>query len=203
VFLGDALGDAPQDGARSPRGGADPGAELLQALLAGRDVGWARGRMELCAQSLGHRSALGDPRGPGASTRLRAALHEREPFLPCRLLVPAERAAQYFDLPGGCDELLRFGRVRARATTALRTFAPSALAPDGLAWPQLVRAEDDRACHELLTAFGARTGAPLLLHATLALRGFPMARTAADCVDVFRRSALGRLVVEDRVYDAE
>jgi carbamoyltransferase len=203
VFLGDALGDAPRDGARPLRDGADPGAELLQALLAGQEVGWARGRMEFCAQGQGHRAVLGDPRGPGACARLLAAIHESEPFLPCRLLVPAERAAEYFALPTGCEELFRFARVRAPATAALRAVAPSAIAPDGLAWPQLVRAEDDRDCHGLLTAFGERAGAPLLLHATLALRGSPMARTAADCVDVFRRSTLGRLVVEDQVYDAQ
>ena len=86
------------------------------------------------------------------------------------------------------------------ATEALRRHAPSAVRPDGTAWPLLVDGERDPDFHRLLTGFGEASGAPLLLHATFGLRGSPIVRIEGDAFDAFQRSSLDALVVEDRLY---
>jgi carbamoyltransferase len=144
---------------------------------------------------------LCDARAPDAREKLLAAVQQHEAFMPCRIAVTAERAADYFDVPGGCELALRFALLDAKAREPARAAAPSALMRDGMAWIQIVDRASDPEFHRLLEAIGSTTGAPLLLVSTLNLRGVPMARSEADAVEVFRRSSIDALVVADRIYE--
>ena len=75
------------------------------------------------------------------------------------------------------------------------------LAADGSCVPQLVDRDADPEFHALLTAFGARTGLPVLLSSSLDLRGDPPARGETEARGVLARSGLDLLVVENRLYD--
>ena len=200
AFPGEGIDDPGADAA--PRLEAGQAAlELARRLLAGQCVAWVRGRMELGSESLGHRSLLADPRAPDAGARLLGSVQRSEPYLTARLLVPEDRAAEFFDLPPGAAWPLRFAQLRVPATAATRHFAPGAVRADGTARPQVVHAGEDPELHRLLTAFGAEAGAPLVMHATFKLRGMPMVRTRTDALEAFGRSALDCLVVEDRLYE--
>jgi carbamoyltransferase len=144
---------------------------------------------------------LADPRPENARNLLLQTVQHAEPYLPTRLAVPEEAAAEYFELPSGGSACVRFAKLFVPATEKLKQFAPSAIRPDGSAWPQIVRAADDPAFHKLLIEFGKATGAPLLLHDTFSLRGSPIVRVEGDAHDAFQRSSLDCLVVEDRVYE--
>lgn len=202
AYLGMGIERRPEEGAQDLE---DPIATLRERLLRGERVAWVRGALELGVRSLGHRSLLADPRasdegGGDARTRLLEAVQHGEPYLPITVAVPAERAAEYFELPSGADEPLAMGQLVLPATEALRRHAPSAVRPDGTAWPLLVDGERDPDFHRLLTGFGEASGAPLLLHATFGLRGSPIVRIEGDAFDAFQRSSLDALVVEDRLY---
>jgi carbamoyltransferase len=144
---------------------------------------------------------LADPRAPDAGARLLGSVQRSEPYLTTRLLVPAERAAEFFDLPPGAEWPLRFAQLRVRATEATGRFAPGAVRGDGTARPQVVHAGEDPELHRLLTAFGEQAGSPLVLHATFKLRGMPMVRTRTDALEAFGRSGLDCLVAADRLYE--
>lgn len=196
-YLGMTIERHPEDGARDLE---DAGKTLLARLVDGQRVGWVRGKLDFGVHSLGHRSLLADPRPEQARSALLETVQHGEPVLPIRLAVPAERAADYFELPSGGESPLRLAKCFAPAKESLKQHAPSAVRPDGSAWPQLVHADEDPEFHALLTAVGEATGAPLLLHATFGLRGSPIVRIESDAFEAFQRSSLDCLIVEDRMY---
>jgi carbamoyltransferase len=198
AYLGMGIERRPEDGAQDL---ADPLAALLERLLRGERLAWVRGALELGSHSLGHRSLLADPRPADARTRLLECVQHGEPYLPIQVAVTAERAADFFELPSGAELPLRLAQLMLPATAELARAAPSAVRPDGRAWPLVVDAGRDPDFHGLLTSFGAASGAPLLLHGTFGLRGSPIVRIEGDAVDAFRRSSLDGLVVEDRLYE--
>lgn len=197
--LGEALHELGEDGARTLE--RDPADELAERLARGERVAWVRGRMDFAPESLGHRSLFADPRGADARGRLLGSLRQTESFRPCRVALREDAAARFVDLAPGALAAARRAQLVAPAREALRALAPSAVAPDGVAWPHVVAREDDPELWTLLARFEERSDCPLLLHATLAPRGAPMVRTEGDAVDAFRRSELDALVVEGRLYE--
>ena len=201
--LGEGIHTTGEEGARA-LGGADAVAdELVRRLAAGEAVGWVRGRLEYGLESLGARSLLADATNAAACDRATREVRQDESFLPPRLAVAAERAGELFELPEGAAWPLVFGQVSVAAKNGAAEALGGALHVDGRAWIHLVERERDPVFHRVLEATGARTGVPVLLHATLHRRGAPPPRNEHDAVELLKRSSLDALVVEDRVYDPE
>lgn len=173
---------------------------MVDALVDGRTVGWVRGRAECGPTASGRRVLLADPRQVAMSARVSQGITRRESFLPYSPVLPAERADEFFEMPASARRPARARQVVLRGNEAARRVAPAALHVDGRACPLLVDRAHDAAFHRLLTRFGERTGAPLVLCTSLALRGERPARGEADALALFERSALDVLVVEERVY---
>ncbi|MFN0008816.1 MAG: carbamoyltransferase C-terminal domain-containing protein, partial [Planctomycetota bacterium] len=160
---------------------------LAEALAQGRTVGWARGRFEWGARSLGNRSIL-------AREKIAASVKRREAYFPSCCAVPAERAGEFYELQSGTEALAPFLHVAAPARSG---------AVDPNARPQLVDRRTDPAFHELLVQFGERTGVPVLVNTSLNLRGDPIARGEADAVAVFERSGLHVLAIEGEIRERD
>jgi carbamoyltransferase len=176
---------------------------LLAALCTGRIAGWVRGRFEWGPRALGRRCLLADPREPGIAARIRREIKHREEFRPWGCAIPAERAAEFVELPPGAASPARCKMIALRARTALRERAPAVVAADGTCVPHLVERDADPEFHALLSEFGARAGIPVLLTSSLDLRGDPPARGETEARAVLARSGLDLLVVENRLYDGE
>ncbi|HEV2446338.1 MAG TPA: carbamoyltransferase N-terminal domain-containing protein, partial [Candidatus Sulfopaludibacter sp.] len=73
----------------------------VDALLAGKAVGWFQGRMEFGPRALGARSILGDPRSPQMQSLLNLKVKFRESFRPFAPSVLREHAGDWFELD--CD----------------------------------------------------------------------------------------------------
>ncbi|MSR60857.1 MAG: hypothetical protein EXS08_00225 [Planctomycetes bacterium] len=198
--LGPALGASGEPGALAWASPAELRAELARRLLAGELVGWVRGPLEFAERSLSSRLALALARGPDARARLLAALQHFEPYLPARLALPAERAAEFFEFDARSTALLEQAQLSVPAREALRRVAPDALAADGHAWPQLVDARRDPELGDLLARLGAAGAEPLLFVTDLALRGAPLVRTERDALELFERSRLDVLAAGPRTY---
>lgn len=204
VWPGQSVGEPNlDDPGESAQPLAGPGAArhaLLDALCGGRTAGWVRGRFEWGPRALGRRVLLADPRDAAAVARLRAIKH-REDFRPWGCAIPAERAAEFVEVPAGAAAPARGKMIALRARAALRAAAPVLVAADGTCVPHLVEQADDPELHALLTEFGARTGLPVLLTTSLDLRGDPPARGEAEARALLARSGLDLLVVENRLYE--
>jgi len=201
AFLGEELLEDPGEDAVELADDDAAVDALLERLLAGKIVGWARGRFEWGPRSLGHRSLLVDPRREDLAQRLGQAIKPRETLRTFDPAVTEEAAGDLFDLPEGGRWAARFCQVTVPAAETTRERAPTVVHVDGSSRPLVVRAETDPLFHRLLTRFGEATGLPMLLHTSLNLRGDPIARGESDARAVLERSDLDALVVERRLYE--
>ena len=199
LFLGDAPGHAEEGGA--PLAGQSFDA-LLPALRAGEPVAWVRGALEFADESLFHRLVLIAPDAPRSREVLLGALQRSEPFLSCRVALPAERLPEFVEVPPGGAALARCAQLQLPAREALRRAAPAAVLPDGSARVQAVERADDEELHALLETFGRERGAPCLLIETFRLRGAVTPRFDHEALEAFGRSTLRALLVDDRLYRA-
>jgi len=163
-------------------------------LAAGRVVGWMEGALELGPRALGHRSLLASPQDAAVRDRLNRDVKYREAFRPFAPVAPAETADRYFELPPGGARLARFmsGVFPVRPEWRERLAAVTHV--DGTARLQVLDREMAPRLHDLLQAFGRRTGVPVLLNTSFNLAGEPIVNRAAEGYSTFRRSGVDVLV---------
>jgi carbamoyltransferase len=181
-------------GVDCPRpGAAELVEEVAERLAAGQVGGVFRGRMEFGPRALGHRSVLADPRDPGMRDRLNR-IKGRESFRPVAPIVAVEAFDTYFD--GEKNPYMLFTtRVRSEA----RDIIPSAVHADGTARVQTMSHQDDPWLAQVLRAFDARTGVPVLINTSLNVRGKPIVESPADALACLFTTEMDFLVLGDRL----
>jgi carbamoyltransferase len=202
------------DGAGLPYTELDPHAiaERTAAELAGGAVvGWFQGRMEFGPRALGARSILGDARDPKMQSAMNLKIKFRESFRPFAPAVLDTDAGAYFDLPGDSPYMLMVASVaaaqrlpadpgaeRAHGLDLLRiprSTIPAVTHVDMSARVQTVSAHANPAFHELLTAFKAQTGCPVLVNTSFNVRGEPIVATPQEAYTCFMRTEIDVLVL--------
>jgi carbamoyltransferase len=184
-------------------------ARTVDALVAGRIVGWLNGRMEFGPRALGARSILGDPRVPDMQARLNEAVKHRETFRPFAPAVLAEHAPEWFDLDVPSPYMLLVAEVAesrlgppSPAVSGLaglgvpRSTIPAVTHVDGSARVQTVHADTNPRFHALLEAFRERTGCPVLVNTSFNVRGEPIVCTPEDAYRCFSGTAIDVLAAE-------
>jgi len=163
-------------------------------LAAGRVVGWMDGALELGPRALGHRSILAAPHDAAMRDRLNRDIKYREEFRPFAPVVPIEVADRYFELPPGGARLARFmsGVFKVRPEHRDRLAAVTHV--DGTARVQTLDGDMEPKLHALLTAYGRRSGMPVLLNTSFNLAGEPIVNRVAEGYSTFRRSGVDVLV---------
>jgi carbamoyltransferase len=155
--------------------GEYPVSACVDSLLSDRICGVASGRAEFGPRALGNRSLLADPRGPDIKDRVNA-IKRRQKFRPFAPVVLAEHAADYFDMPSG------FGLspyMQSVACCRSPDLFPAIVHHDGTSRVQTVT-DDGSGIRQLLEAWYAATGCPMLLNTSLNIRGEPMVNDRAD-----------------------
>jgi carbamoyltransferase len=168
----------------------DVAGEMAPRLADQRVAGWFQGRMELGARALGARSLLASAADPAMRERLND-IKGREQFRPVAPIVPAESAGEWFDLAGPSPFMTYVEAVRPERLHQI----PAAAHVDGTARPQTVEREHNPLLYDLLTAFGAKTGAPVLINTSFNVREEPIVCTLKDAVSTFYTSSLDDLVL--------
>ena len=188
--------------------------ELLErtvdALEAGKAVGWFNGRMEFGPRALGGRSILGDPRNPQMQRTLNLRIKYRESFRPFAPSVLAEDIADYFDHNGASPYMLIVADViekrrRAKGETdkslfgieqlnVARSDIPAVTHVDYSARVQSVHKQTNPRYHALLSAFKARTGCAVLINTSFNVRGEPIVCTPEDAFHCFMGTGMEALV---------
>ena len=161
-------------------------ASTAAAIADQEVVGWFQGRMEFGPRALGARSILADPRNPENQDRVNLKIKFRESFRPFAPAVLAERAGEYFELDRESPFMMlvaqtRDGRAKLPATTHV----------DGSARVQTVDRETNPLFHDLLRAFGAATGTPVLINTSFNVRGEPIVCTPADALTLLSHHGHG------------
>lgn len=184
--------------ARLARGPITRTTERAAALLAeGKIIAWVQGRAEFGPRALGNRSILADPRPPDMQDRINRLVKLRERFRPFAPAVLDEAGPEYFEDYSVSRYMERALRFRAE----VRDRVPGVVHADGTGRLQSVRREWSPRLYELISAFRALTGIPLLLNTSLNIMGKPIAHSLEDCVGVFLTTGIDALVVDDVIVE--
>jgi carbamoyltransferase len=149
---------------------------LVDGLLRDGICGVASGAAEFGPRALGNRSLLADPRGTEIKDRVND-IKRRQRFRPFAPVILAEYADQYFDLPRG---FAASPYMQSVARCRSPDLFPAIVHVDGTSRVQTVAKDSPSGIRQLLEAWHAATGCPMLLNTSLNIRGEPMVNDRAD-----------------------
>ena len=168
--------------------------EVAERLAKGQIVAWFQGRMEFGPRALGSRSILADPRDPTMRDRINALVKKREGFRPFAPVVTKEAAAQIFDIAAGEEDTYAHMLYVTPVRPDYRDKLPAITHVDGSARIQTVAWEHNPRLWQLLKAFAAHSGVPVLLNTSFNVRGQPIVCTPQEALDTFLFAHLDVLV---------
>lgn len=196
--------------------------QTVQALAAGKVVGWFQGRMEFGPRALGNRSILGDPRSREMQRMLNRKIKFRESFRPFAPVVLADAAQRYFKLQDESPYMLVVDQVRpewlVKASSEInstldgddyirelleshRSSLPAVTHVDNSARIQTVDTERNPVFSRLLKEWEAETGCPVLVNTSFNIRGEPIVHSPADALRCFLGTEMDVLVMGDFFLD--
>ncbi len=189
-------------------------AELLEA---GKIIGLHQGRMEFGPRALGGRSIIGDPRSPEMQTVMNLKIKYRESFRPFAPSVLREQVAEWFQLDADSPYMLLVADVAEPRRRPMsedeqslwgieklnikRSEIPAVTHVDYSARIQTVRRETNPLYWEIIEAFHAKTGCPVIVNTSFNVRGEPIVCTPEDSYRCFMRTDMDFLVLETCVLD--
>jgi len=195
AFLGPAFDDAEIESflrwSKLPyRQLSDLPNEVADLLAQDKVIGWFQGRMEFGPRALGARSILASPIHASMQERLNE-IKDREDFRPVAPVVLEEEASHWFENAGASPFMLFVNDVRPEAADRI----PAVRHVDGTARIQTINRGQNAAYYDLIKAFQARTGVPVLVNTSFNTRGEPIVCTPRDAVECFWTSPLDALVI--------
>jgi carbamoyltransferase len=167
---------------------------LADQLTQGTIVGLFQGGVEAGPRALGNRSILASPLEPGVVERLNATVKFREPFRPFAPIVLAERAEEFFTL----GQPAPYMSMASGVTDKAHEHVPAVIHGNNTSRLQTVTRAQNPFMHAVLTAFGRRTGVPLLINTSLNVKGKPICGTPEMALDCLANSGLDALLLEGR-----
>lgn len=190
-------------------------AKTADALKDGAIIGHFDGPMEFGPRALGNRSILADPRPEGMLSRINRKIKFREGWRPFAPAILADEAAKYFNPPTVSPYMLlvsdlkkkyRMGetqqQVRAKKFTTPQTIQAAVTTEfsaishvDHSSRLQTVSKESGTRLFEILQAFFAATGCPILLNTSFNVRGEPIVCAPVDAVECFLNTHMDVLVM--------
>jgi carbamoyltransferase len=154
-------------------------------------LAWMQGRMEFGPRALGNRSILASPLDPYSSENLNEYIKHRDRYRKFAASVPAERAAEFFEVGANARFLATVGTVKP----AYRETFASALLDSSRIRVHTVHREDNPLYHRLLVVAGEASGLPVLYNTSFNLFGDPLVCTPRDAVRSFYSSGIDAMFV--------
>ena len=175
--------------------------EVSEKLAEKKVIGWVQGRFEWGPRSLGNRSILADPRSFEMKGVVNKKIKFREAFRPFAPSIPIEKATKYFDVLNEKSYPFKFMLYVAPVKSSKRKELGAVTHEDGTARPQFVSKKSNPIYHNLISAFGQKTGTPVLLNTSFNLRGEPIVNNSREAYQTFMKSGLDVLVVNNLIID--
>jgi carbamoyltransferase len=169
---------------------ADVAGTAAGLLAENKVLGWFQGRMEFGPRALGARSILASPICATMQERLNE-IKDREDFRPVAPVVLEEEAGNWFADASVSPFMLFVYDVRPEKAERI----PAVRHVDGTARIQTINREQHPRYYDLLRAFQARTGVPVLVNTSFNTRGEPIVCSPRDAIECFWTSPLDALVI--------
>jgi carbamoyltransferase len=204
VFLGrdytDAIDLAFAARANVRRVEAAPVAEAARRLVAGNIGAIYTGRMEYGPRALGARSILANPSRRETHDLLNQRLARTE-FMPFAPVIAAERAADVFDVSGVNSRACEYMTIACDVKQQWRDRIPAVVHVDGSARPQIIRREDNSLYYDVVRAFEAASGLPVLVNTSFNVHEEPIVNSPAECAKALTDGRIDFVVTEKAVYE--
>ena len=190
-------------------------AVVAQKLADGKVIGLFQGPMEFGPRALGGRSIVADPRSSAMQSVLNLKIKFRESFRPFAPAVLRERVADWFDIdyespymllvagvaasrrvpiPLGTEELFGIEKLNVPRSTV-----PAVTHVDGSARVQTVRRADNPVYYDIIRAFEALTGCPVIVNTSFNVKDEPIVCTPEDAYRCFMKTQMDVLILESHV----
>jgi carbamoyltransferase len=170
---------------------------VVDALEAGRVVGWFQGRFEWGPRALGNRSILADPRRADMKDIVNTKIKFREPFRPFAPSVLEEKAESFFNLPDANRHYpARFMLYVVDVKETQQGVIPAITHVDGTGRLQTVNRNTNPRYYQLIKRFEGATGIPVILNTSFNLKGEPIVNTPAEAFSTFSHSGMDMLVLD-------
>jgi carbamoyltransferase len=193
LYLGDDLAAEETEEALRQAGysfdkPADMADTVAELLSRGEPVARCSGRMEFGARALCNRSILADPRNQDVVRVINQMVKKRDFWMPFAPVILRERQHEYIE-----------NEKDLRSPYMMMTFDTKENLSDMIAAvhnadltcrAQLLEPGQNPEVEAIMAAFSKRTGRAVLLNTSFNLHGFPIVRTAADALHVFKNSGL-------------
>lgn len=164
--------------------------QVADLLIQDKVIGWFQYRMEFGPRALGARSILASPVHATMQARLNE-IKDREDFRPVAPVVLEEEAGNWFDNADVSPFMLFVYDVLPEKADLI----PAVRHVDGTARIQTINRQQHPLYYDLVKAFQARTGVPVLVNTSFNTRGEPIVCTPRDAIECFWTSPLDALVI--------
>ena len=187
-------------------------ARVADLMADEKVVGLVQGRMEFGPRALGGRSIIGDARSPKMQSVMNLKIKFRESFRPFAPAVLREQVADWFELDAESPYMLLVADVvksrRIEMTpeqqalwgieklNVPRSDIPAVTHVDYSARVQTVRRDANPLFYDIIRAFYALTGCPVIVNTSFNVRGEPIVCTPEDAYRCFMRTKMDALVIE-------
>ncbi|OGO94594.1 MAG: hypothetical protein A3F10_04190 [Coxiella sp. RIFCSPHIGHO2_12_FULL_42_15] len=190
---------------------------VVDALDAGKVVGWFNGAMEFGPRALGHRSILADARNPNMQKILNLKVKNREGFRPFAPLVLAEDVQHWFEDLKDSPYMLLVTQVKKEhclqevdksamllnRINEVRSVVPAITHVDFSARVQTVEKNTHARLHTLLTKFKEKTGIPILINTSFNVSDEPIVESPQDAYRCFMSTDIDMVVIENCLLNKE
>ena len=170
-----------------------------EKLAEGKIIAWFQGGAEFGPRALGNRSILTRPYPADMKDYLNKRVKFREEFRPFAPAVLSEHLHDYFDINQESPHML----IACQAQPDKRDKIPAVVHVDGSCRVQSVAPYNNERFRNLLEAFHAQTGCPVLLNTSFNVKGQPIVNTPEQAMRCFESTNIDVLVVGDYVAEKE
>ena len=177
----------------------EPVRASAELIAAGKAVAIFTKGMEYGPRALGARSIMASPADAGINDSLNKRL-ERSEFMPFAPMVAEEDAERVFKLGPRLNYAARFMTTTCAVHEAWRDRIPAVVHVDGTARPQIVRRDWNPLYYDVLKAFEAKTGLPVLINTSFNVHEEPIINTPGECVRALRDDRVDYVVSTRAVY---
>jgi carbamoyltransferase len=177
----------------------DPAALAAKWLAEGRIGALYRGRMEYGPRALGARSILASP----ADARVNQTLNERlqrSEFMPFAPVVSERDAGDVFDLGRVNRYAARFMTICCAVRPEWRERIPAVVHVDGSARPQIIARNDNPLYFDILAAFKAATGLPVLVNTSFNVHEEPIVNRPEECLQALQDERVDFVVAANNLW---
>jgi carbamoyltransferase len=173
--------------------------------------------MEFGPRALGSRSIIGDARSRTMQSVMNLKIKFRESFRPFAPTVLADRVSDWFDIDRESPYMLLVAEVKKDRQIPMtegqqklfgleklmvpRSEVPAITHVDYSARLQTVKREDNPLYYDMIKAFEARTGCPVIINTSFNVRGEPIVLSPEHAFKCFMRTDMDYLVLGTFILD--